>query len=564
MNRLPETTHSQTHVLPSGVSGLITVLLRWMRPVTLCMLLPTLCFQPLAAAEYDVVITNGRVMDPETGFDAVRNVGIRDGLIVVITEVDISGVEMIDASDHVVSAGFIDTHAHSHGNPWGVKAALRDGVTTLLDLEYGNINVDQWYREREGRWPINHGAAASHEMHRMRVLDGLTFDAGADAQQGIVSRAESYLRDGIPNWAETVPSLAQLNEILVGLDEELRAGAIAVASTMGYMAKGATTLEVLSLQRAAAAYGRTSGIHVRLLGNNQPPYEGTLGVLEQLANAAALGAPALISHNNNVGWWEVEDRAQGLRRRGLNVWSEYYPYVCGSSTIGTEYLKPEGMKMLGWDYSQLKIPSTGEALTLESYERLVAQDPGMIIIGCIPEREDWLAKWLRVPHMTVAGDQMPPVNAAGEPLGWDDPWEAYVGHPRTAGTHAKTLRLARELRVPLMHMLAQNSYWSAAHLGDAGLEAMRKRGRMQVGMIADIAIFDPETVTDNATYEPGKNGLPSTGIPWVLVNGTIVVEDSRVLSDRYPGQPIRYPIEARGRFEPIDMDRYMERLLIPR
>ena len=172
--------------------------------------------------------------------------------------------------------------------------------------------------------------------------------------------------------------------------------------------------------------------------------------------------------------------------------------------------------------------------------------------------------WLRVPHMTVAGDQMPPVDIEGRPLGWEDPFEAYNGHPRTAGTHAKTLRLAREHDVPLMHVLAQNSYWSARHLGDAGIEAMKVRGRLQDGMVADITIFDAERVTDEADYKAGTNGLPSTGIPYVLVNGTIVVRDSKVVSDVFPGQAIRYPVEAEGRFEPLAKESYLDGLLVGR
>ena len=147
--------------------------------------------------------------------------------------------------------------------------------------------------------------------------------------------------------------------------------------------------------------------------------------------------------------------------------------------------------------------------------------------------------WLEVPHMTVAGDQMPPGDGEGRILTWDDPFEMYVGHPRTMGSHASTLRLARENGVPWMQMIAQNSYWAAKHLGDTGLEAMQVRGRMQEGMVADITIFDPETVTDNATYKIGSNGLPSTGIPYVLVNGTVVVKNSKVLKGVYPGKAIR-------------------------
>ena len=169
--------------------------------------------------------------------------------------------------------------------------------------------------------------------------------------------------------------------------------------------------------------------------------------------------------------------------------------------------------------------------------------------------------WLKVPHMTVAGDQMPPVDENGKTLGWDDPFEAYNGHPRSVGTHAKTLRLARELKVPLMQVLAQNSYWAAKHLGDAGIEAMKVRGRMQEGMVADIVVFEPETVTDNAGYKVETNGLPSTGIPYVIVNGVIMVKESKVQNDRFPGQPIRYPIEKSGRFKPLEKEGYLANLL---
>ena len=146
---------------------------------------------------------------------------------------------------------------------------------------------------------------------------------------------------------------------------------------------------------------------------------------------------------------------------------------------------------------------------------------------------------------------MPTIDKNGKSLTFDDPYEAYVGHPRTAGSHAKVLRLAREHDIPLMHTLKQLSYWSALHLGNAGLEAMKKRGRLQKGMVADITIFDAKTVTDNATHELGKQGLPSSGIPYVLVNGTVVVNDSKVLRV-FPGQPIRYPTEESGRFEAVE------------
>ncbi len=516
---------------------------------------------PSVAQDYDVVILGGRVMDPETMLDAVRNVGIKDGTIVTITKDAITGTETIDATGHVVAPGFIDTQQHSAGSLWGVKVGLRDGLTTPMDFEIGAINVAAWYAEREGKWPVNIGTVAAHEYHRMRVMDNMPLPDPVDVWYLGEFRSQSYEENDIPDWADTKASLDQMNQILAGLDEELRAGALGIGSTMGYMQNGVTTFEMFQVQKVAANYDRTFASHVRLLGNTSPPTEGTLGGLEEIANGVALNQPFILSHNNNFGWWEIEERLQLLRAQGYNVWSEYYPYTAGSTTIGAEMIKPENIGGAGMSYERMLNPQTGEFMNQEEYERIAAEDPGFVIVAFIDAREAWLKMWLRVPHMTVASDAMPPVDDEGNYLEGDDPYEKFSGHPRTAGTHAKVLRLGRENDVPLMHTLAQLSYWSAEHLGDAGVEAMKVRGRMQEGMVADITIFDPETVTDNSEYTAGKNGLPSTGIPYVLVNGQIVVKDSKVLDGVFPGQPIRYPVEQKGRFVPLERKTYLENIL---
>jgi N-acyl-D-glutamate deacylase len=150
------------------------------------------------------------------------------------------------------------------------------------------------------------------------------------------------------------------------------------------------------------------------------------------------------------------------------------------------------------------------------------------------------------------------VGADGQLLPWDADWSEYRGHPRTSGSRGAAFRMAREQGVPLMFTVSQASYWPARHLGDAGLEAMQERGRLQVGKVADITIFDAETITDNSGFKVGQHGVPTTGIPYVVVNGTIVVKDSKVLPVK-PGQEIRFPVEPKGRFEPIEVNAWLNK-----
>jgi hypothetical protein len=113
----------------------------------------------------------------------------------------------------------------------------------------------------------------------------------------------------------------------------------------------------------------------------------------------------------------------------------------------------------------------------------------------------------------------------------------------------KVLRLVREKNLmPLMTAISKMTYMPAKFLEYNGVARMANKGRVQVNVDADLTLFDPKTVTDNSTLE--KNGLPSTGIPYVVVNGTIVVENPKVLKGVYPGKPIRNPIKKySGTFE---------------
>ena len=125
----------------------------------------------------------------------------------------------------------------------------------------------------------------------------------------------------------------------------------------------------------------------------------------------------------------------------------------------------------------------------------------------------------------------------------DYPFEAARGHPRAAGTYARVFRYVREKKIiPLMTAVAKTSYLLAKFLQECGVPQMASKGRIQVGADADIAIFNPETITDNATREHGAR--PSSGISHVIVNGRSVLRDGVIVEGVYPGKPIRRPYAA--------------------
>ncbi|HBN6296488.1 TPA: aminoacylase [Vibrio parahaemolyticus] len=495
------------------------------------------------AKGYDLVINNGRVLDPETGYDKVANVGIKDGRIAIITDKNIDGNNSVDATGHVVAPGFIDTHFHWQA-PLGYKIGLRDGLTSSMDLEEGcaGTTIGDWYQERIGKTAVNFGCASSHELARAIVLDGASQD---DVSQGPMSALKTRYGSG---WSSAKPNLEQGNEILRIIDKGLQDGGIGIGSTLGYMREGVTTREMFEVQKVAARYGRQTAVHTRFTPDDAT-FEN-LGMQEVIANALSLGAPAMINHFNNPGWELAHEVIFGLQQRGFNVWGEIYPYAAGSTTLNAVFLTPENwVDKLGHRYEDtLADAETGEFYTRETYEAGLKKNPTKeIILYKMPAEA--AVNWLKLKGVTMASDGM---NAEPSFGSWETPLEMLGNmHPRGAGARGSSVRLARENDIPLMQIMAILSYNAAKHLGDMGLKAMQERGRMQEGMIADIVVFHPEKFTDNSTYQSGS--LPSTGMKSVVVNGTVVLKDDKILDNGFPGQPIRFEPQDKPRFEPLSI-----------
>jgi len=493
------------------------------------------------AQDYDLVILNGRVLDPETMYDGVANVGITGGRIAVITTEGIEGKETIDATGLVVAPGFIDGHQHCI-EPYAYRLMLRDGRTTIMDLEvgaYGPI-VDKFYKSREGNSPLNFGVSVAHEFARAAVLDGFSDWRYAYSPDAVSSRAAR-------GWSGTRPTVEQGNRILADMDEGLRQGGLGIGSTVGYMRAGVSSREIFELQKLGGKYGRYINMHFRLTPGDD--VQEVMGIQEMLANAAALGAPAIAAHFNNPGYNLVHELLVRMRKKGYNVWGEIYPYNAGSTALNAVFLEPEvWVEALGNRYEDtIQDVATGKFFTQEWREELLKTEPTrqVIVFKC---PEEWVVNWIRLPGVAIGSDGMPLVPDKG--LEWDTPYEELPNtHPRFSGSFAKVLRLARENGIPLMQAVSMTSYNYARPLGEMGLKAMQERGRMQEGMVADITIFDPQTVTDHATFAKGT--LPSSGILHVIVNGIVVMRDEEPLKRFDAGQPIRFDVEAKGRFEPL-------------
>ena len=480
-----------------------------------------------ASTDFDIVLLNGRVMDPETNFDAVRNVGIKDGIIGLITEETIEGKETIDATGLVVAPGFIDGHQHCL-EPYAYRMMVRDGRTTIMDLEVGapGNQVADFYKKVAGNTPINLGISVSHEFARAEVLDGYKDWKYFHTPDAINSRIKQ-------GWSMTRPTLEQGNEILKIVDEGLRQGGIGIGSTVGYMRDGVSSREIFELQKLGGLYGRQIGMHFRNTPGND--VEEVMGIQEMLANSAALGAPGIAFHFNNPGYNMVHELMLLMRQRGYNVWGEVYPYRAGSTALNAVFLEPEvWVEKLGNKYEEtLMDVETGEFYTEESRREMLKKEPTrLVVLYKMPEEA--IVDWLKMPGVAIGSDGMPLFPDDG--LSWDTPYEDLPNaHPRFSGSFAKILRMARENNIPLMQAVSMTSYNYAKPLGDMGLKAMQQRGRMQEGMIADITLFNPVTVTDNATYDKGT--VPSSGIPHVIVNGIIVMKDEEPLKRLMPVSP---------------------------
>ncbi len=468
----------------------------------------------LAAQQFDVVLEGGRVMDPETGLDAVRNVGIRDGKIARISTKPLSGRHTIQASGLVVAPGFIDLHQHGQ-EPESQRVKAFDGVTTALEMEIGVPDVARFLKAKEGRSLIHYGTTASHAAARAMAF-GTPLNPEIDPQSG---NAEILPRSGTATNQPATPE--QIREIQQRLRDEIDRGALGVGMGIQYT-PGATRLEVIDTFRVAAERKLPVYTHVRSFGHTEPGSD--IESIEEVIGAAAIsGAPLHVVHINSsclADTLECLSLIEDARARGLDVTTEAYPYIAGMTEINSALFNPGWRERLGIDYAGLVLPNTGEHLTKERFEELHnSTTPQAVLL--FANTQQMIDATIPNPLVMIASD-------------------GAQGHPRNAGCYARVLAqyVRKKKTLTLMEALRKMTLMPAQML-ERSTPAGRLKGRLQEGADADIVIFDPATIADRATFE--KPMEPSVGVHYLLVGGTVVIDDGKMVSGIFPGRAILGP-----------------------
>ncbi len=477
----------------------------------------TICFCHFAIAqsniEYDIVLAGGRVMDPETKLDAIRNVGIINKRIVQISSEPLKGKQTINVSGLVVAPGFIDLHVHGRTNT-EQEYQLHDGLTTALELEWGIENLQQWYETRQSKALINYGASVCWPFERFKAIDkykdvvNKLIETSSKGESSISNRNNAIL----PAATEQLTA-KELDKTMENIKSALGEGGIGIGVPIGYL-PNTNSNEMFRVFQLAAEMKALVFTHVR--------NPGIISIQEVIANATLTGAPLHIVHINSMSLGQIDlalDMVESAGKKGFDITTELYPYTAGSTDLGSAMFNEGWQEELNISYGDLQWVATGERLTKETFETY-RKTGGTVILHVM--KPEWIKTGIAAPGVMIASDGMP---------------YAKLAHPRTSGTFSRVLgKYVREEKViDLMTAIEKMTLLPAKRL-ESIAPMMRFKGRIQIGADADITIFNSNTIIDKGTFEKGP--AFSEGIEYVIVNGVVVLKNGKTVNNVFPGQPV--------------------------
>ena len=484
------------------------------------------CGEPTAeVTTYDLVIAEGRVIDPESGLDGIHHVGINGGRIEAVSTTPIQGNRTIDASGLVVSPGFINLHSHAW-TPLGQEFELRDGVTTALELEGGAYPVADFGTHVPfpiaDNARINFGASVGHAWIRSAILEGAESLSGIDhmVMRGIVDGGTGGNMER-PSFRAPL-SASQRVELRAHLAAGLKQGGLGIGMLLDYMSEVVDDMEMQVVFGVAAEHQAPIIVHIRrgVAGD-------IAGLDEIIGYARQSGAPVHVCHVQANAMGNIREflrKIRAARDSGVRITTESYPYNGASTSNTAAVFNRDWQTIFDISYEDVEWAATGERFTEETWHEYREKYPGGAVIHHY-NKEEWTSVATTAADVIVASDSFPifSLDSKKAPFG--------------VGTNARILgRYVRDKgSLSLNDAIAKMTILPAAVLAEYS-PVMALKGRIQVGADADITVFDPGTVIDNATYsEPYR---ASSGILHVIVGGQIAISDGELREDVFAGRRV--------------------------
>jgi N-acyl-D-aspartate/D-glutamate deacylase len=436
---------------------------------------------PPTDAVFDVVIKGGRVLDPDSGFDAVADIGVMGERIASISLDPLQGATTVGAAGKVVSPGFVDLLSYEP-NPYGAWFKIGDGVTTNLGMHGIKTPTDAseffaYYERDANRPPVHYGGAMSDQWYR-------------DERLSIRGAA----------------SASQLSQLGDALDQQTAEGFIGVAIDPEY-APWIGFDEYVALAQVAQAAGMPVFTHIRY-SSPDPPEASSLDAIDEVIRVAEqTGVSLHVDHIPSMATHVMSDamaRIDDARGRGADITACFYPYTFWGTYLASARFNGDWQGRFRISYEDLQLAGTSERLTASSFRTYQAQNK-LVVAYAIPQ--DDVNTAVSADWTMIGSDSIP------EP--------ANNNHPRGAGCFARLVGpYVRDLGVLSLEEAVAKATIVPTRRVEAQVPAMQRKGRLQIGADADITVFDPTTVADASTVE--NPAVMSTGIEHVLVMGRVV------------------------------------------